>query len=294
MVYDRIKYTLPLGDMHFTSSDFKVYDDDIHRQVDYSLIEKLPDWLRNVKTNLDTIGFENIISTLPNVDGPAIVIDHSFTGSLENHLDLLKGFKGTIFACDRALYKLIPYRIPEYVANLDSSYLCMSFFDRPDVRKIMDKVTAVFATTTFPLTIRHWTGRRVFFTPWVGNDISASVSAITKTPVMQTGGNVATFLWLLATVLKANPIGLIGIDNGFKKMEQTEYPGVPHKKFEGPYGVYFADPVYEWYAKWHLSAIRFVKREKSIETVNCNKSGIMYSEDITDMSLEEFMEKYNK
>lgn len=292
--YDRRKYTLPSGSYeNLVSADLEILDSWMNGYADPSLLEKIPDWLRNIKTNLDTIGFNETVLDLPNIEGPAIVIDHSFTGSLEKHLPLLKDFKGTVLVCDRALYKVIPYRIPDYVANLDSSYLCMSFFDRPDVREVMDKVTAIFSTTTFTLTIRHWTGRRVFFTPFLGNPMTSNLSSLTKTPIMQTGGNVASYLWILAVALKADPIAMIGIDNCFYEKRQTEYPGVAHTKWEGPYGTVFLDPVYEHYARWHLSAIKLAKKEGTT-TINCNQGGAMYSEDIVDMPLKVFIEKYEK
>jgi len=290
--YDRRKSTLPSPQYDVSEHELGIDDSYINAPTDPTWLEKFPDWLRNVKTNLDTIGFEQTVLDLPEVKGSAIVVDHQMTGSLEKALTLLKNYKGTLFACDRALYKLIPYRVPEYVANLDSSYLCMSFFDRPDVREVMDKVTAIFATTTFTLTIRHWHGKRVFFTPWIGSVLTDSISAATKTPTMQTGGNVATFLWILAVALKANPIALVGIDNSVYEKRQTEYPGVPHKKAHGPYGTAYIDPVYEHYANWHLAAIRTAKNELAINTINCTEGGVMYSEDVLDMPLLDFIEKY--
>lgn len=129
--------------------------------------------------------------------------------------------------------------------------------------------------------------------PYMGRSLTGNLSTFTKTPFMQTGGNVATFLWLLAVALKANPIGMIGIDNSFDEKRQTEYPGIPHKKVKGPYGPVFMDPVYEHYAKWHLAAIKLAKQQGVI-TINCNKGGAMYSEDIVDMPLKEFIEIYSK
>ena len=292
--YDRKKYTLPIGEIEVTDDHVFMHDKVDQYRADFSLLEKLPEWIRNFRTNLETIGFDETIADLPDINGPAVVVDHQMTGSAERLIPKLRDFKGTVFVTDRTLYKILPYRVPEYVGNIDSSYLCMSFFDRPDVRPYMDKVTAIFATTTFTLTIRHWHGRRVFFTPWIGPGITESLAALSKTPWCFTGGNIATLLWILAVNLNANPIALVGIDNAVYKKEQTEYPGVPHRRVKGPYGTVLVDPVYDWYAEWHLSAIRYVKEKYGITTVNVTKGGLMYSDYIEDMSIDEFIKKYNK
>lgn len=265
-----------------------------------TIIEKLPEWITNFKVNHDTIGFKLTISDMPKIKGSALIIDHPFSGSFERQAEYLKNYKGTTFCCDRALYKCLEYGfVPDYVVNVDSSYLCVSFFDRPDVRKIMDKVAAIFSVTTFPLTIRAWAGKRVFFTPFFSDAITETMSAMSKTDIVKTGGCVHNTCWSLAYTLGANPIGLYGVDNSYDKMEQTEFPGVRHKPIyvEELDKVFFTDPVYEFYADRLFSWIEVTNRK----TVNATENGIMYnsvakamgySVDIEKVDLKTFIEKY--
>jgi hypothetical protein len=295
MKYNRLKYS------SFTDGkDIAFVPFDESFVANETLIEKLPEWLTNFRVNYDTIGFKETISNLPKINGPALIIDHPFSGSFERQAKYLKRYKGVSFCCDRALYKCLEYDfIPTYVVNVDSSYLCMSFFDRPDVRKVMDKVTAIFANTTFPLTIRCWSGRRVFFTPMFEWSITESMSAISRTDIVNTGGCVHNTCLSLAYTLDADPITIYGIDNSYDKIEQTEYPDVKHNEYyvEELGRSFVTDPVYEYYAKKMFQWISTMKRK----VINTTENGIMYNSvskmfgydtKITKMRLSEFVRRY--
>lgn len=206
--------------------------EDILLEADY---ERIINWLQNFKVNHETIGFEHSVSDLPEIKGSALVIDKSMASTKYfEQLPEIKKYKGTIIVCDRALYTVIQHRIPQYVSNLDSSSLCISFFDRPDVKAVMDKITAVFSVTTNPLTIRHWHGKRYYFVPYLGC-LSLTKTLMVKSglPFMRTGGQVASFAWLLAHNLGAKSIGIFGVTHSFNDLAETEYPGIPHKRVKG-------------------------------------------------------------
>ncbi len=271
MKYSRLKYSSFINEKDISYIPF-----DESFVCNETLIMKLPEWLTNFRVNLETIGCKETISNLAKIDGPALIIDHPFSGSFERQAEYLKKYKGVSFCCDRALYKCLEYDfIPTYVVNVDSSYLCMSFFDRPDVRKVMDKVTAIFANTTFPLTIRCWSGRRVFFTPLFEWSITESMSAMSRTDVINTGGCVHNTCFSIAYALGADPIAIYGIDNSYDKIEQTEYPDVEHKEYyvEELKRSFIVDPVYEYYAKKMFQWISSIKRK----TINTTQNGIMYN-----------------
>lgn len=254
-----------------------------------TLLEKLPEWLRNFKTNFDTIGFQRHIGDLPKIKGPALIVDHPFSGSLEKHLATLQKYEGTIFCCDRALYKILPHKIPTYVVNVDSSYLCMSFFDRPDVREHMKDITAIFSAMTFPLTIRNWHGKRVFFIPYLGDELTHSLMATSKLPYLAAGGCVHNTCYVLAYALGANPIGLLGIENSYDDLSQTEYPDVHHEKIETQFGIRYSDPVYLHYARIMIDWSELFYNNSKVQTFNCTQNGITYGEHIHEMSLESFI-----
>jgi hypothetical protein len=246
--------------------------------------------LRYFEVNCSTVNFKSV-SDLPKIKGSALVIDKTMASTkFFEQIEAIKDYKGTIICSDRSLYQVIKHRIPEYVCQLDNSFLCVDFFDRPDVKAVMDKVTAVFSVTTNTLTIRHWHGPRVFFVPYLGN-MTRDMMNLTGCPVMETGGQVASFAWLLAYNLGANPIGVFGVTHGYDSMAETEYPaGTPHKRIKGKYGAVWQDPVYEYYNGTFLDFIR-IGRENEVTTVNTTKSGALYSKDVVDMALKEFVEK---
>jgi hypothetical protein len=257
---------------------------------------RIQDLLANFKVNLDTIGFDKSVEVIPKIHEPAIIVDNPMTGSIERELPKLKNFRGTVFATDRTLWKLLPHRVPEYVGNVDASYLCMSFFDRPDVREHMDEISALFVTTAFPLTIRAWHGRKYFFTAWMGSlGMTETLAERSKTPWFGTGGNIATTLWILARWLGANPIGLLGFDQCVNKLSESEYPNAPHVKVEEVEGVKltqpaYVDPTYDHYAWILREYIEYASRRYGTVTVNLQPGrGLMHGGSILDIPLEDFV-----
>lgn len=280
-------------------TDFDLFWQDLSDWTpDETMYQKLPQWLEWFRINRETIGFDRSIADLPKVKGSALVVDNPMTGSLEQSLEAMKKYRGCVLATDRALWKVLPYRVPEYTANIDSSPLCVSFYDRPDVREYMDRVTCIFSTTAHPLTVRAWHGDKVWCTPWVG-DITPTLCAKSKTPMVSTGGNVLTFLDIVAMNLGANPIGLAGEDNCFFDLSETEYPGVPHRKlWRNPFTSermkrpVYLDPVYKHYAKIHLKYIKHAWDKHKIAHLNCNPEGIMDGPGIERITMQNFSEKY--
>ena len=276
---DRLRWKFPSDDLFL----------DVEAETAY---DKIIEWLQFFKVNKETLIFHSV-ADLPEIEGSALIIDKSMASTKYfEQLSEIKNYKGVIITCDRALYSVIKHRLPNYTCNLDSSFLCVDFFDRPDVKKVMDKITGVFAVTTNTLTIRHWHGKRVFFVPYLGC-LSLTKALMLKSgmPYMQTGGQVASFCWLLAYNLGASNIGVFGVTHGYDDMSETEYPGVPHKRVKGPYGTVWQDPVYGWYNDIWLDYIRQAS-EEGVTTYNLMKAGLLYSKHVKDMSLKEFTEKY--
>lgn len=285
-------YQLPL---RWQFPDGELFED-VEPQFNFGrVIERL----QNFDVNLKTIGFKHSVSDLPKIKGSALIIDKAMASTkYYEQIDWLSRYKGTIIACDRALYSILPYDVVNqaknvYVCNLDMSPLCISFFDRPDVKEVMDQMTAVFSVTTNPLTIRHWHGKRTFFTSWTfSTGLTKAIMELSQTPFMETGGQVACFAWVLALSLGANPIGIFGVSHGYDSKEESECPGAPHKRIKGPYGVVWQDPMYQLYNGYFLEFIERGKKEENVETVNTMKAGLLYSKDVTDMSLKEFVKSY--
>jgi hypothetical protein len=291
---ERLKYTLP-GRVRVSPLDLTFISPPEDFEADWSLVEKLPQWLQNFRVNYETIGFEKDVSTIPKIRGSAIVVEKSMASrTFYENVEQLKNYKGTIIACDRALPYLCRIGIiPHIVCQIDASILCRQFFEVPEVKRFAKKIKGVFAVTTNTLTIREFHGERYFFTPYLGDwKLTLSLAKISKTSAMVTGGQVATFCWVLAVALGANPVGIFGITNSYERLEESEYPGTPHRKVRSKYGVFFQDRVFEMYAKVHHALIKYAKQKLGVETINTTQSGVMYSKWITDMPLKEFVEKY--
>ena len=287
---------LPKNKNHF------VMDYNEEFEVNWTLMQLLPEWLRNLETN-SADKFERTIHDLPKIKESALIVDHPFSGSFDRQVEDLKNYKGTIFCCDRALFQcIINDVIPDYVVNVDSSYLCQAFYDLPEIRKHMDKITALFAVTTFPLTIRAWTGKKAFFSTILANnhDLTESVSAKSKTDIVHPGGCVHNTCWSIAYALGAKTIGLYGVDNSYDKSSQAEHGLHLRSHYvKELYRTFYIDEVYKLYATVFFDWIEHIEGE--IETVNTTENGIMYNSvaeklgfttDIKKMPLKKFVEEY--
>lgn len=273
-------------------------------EVNETLLVLLEEWMRNFKTNCESMKFQHTIHDLPRIRESALIVDHPFSGSFDRQVEDLKDYKGTIFCCDRALFQcLVNDIIPDYVVNVDSSYLCLAFYDLPIIRKYMDKITAIFAVTTFPLTIRAWTGRKAFFTPMMGDNrgLTQTLSGRSKTDIVISAGCVHNTSFALAYALGANTIGLYGIDNSYDKPSQAEHGIKTSSYYVSEIDkTFYTDEVYRLYANLLFQLIEHTKGE--IELINTTENGIMYNSiaeqfrfpivDIKKMPLKKFVEEY--
>lgn len=248
-------------------------------------------YLQNFETMVSTIDI-NSVDKLPPIKGSALIIDKSMASTqFFEQLPALKDYQGTIICCDRALYALINNGIiPSYVVNVDVSPLCFDFFDHPIVKANMSKTKAVFPIVGNPLAVRLWAGERYFFTPMLGS-LTKTLANESRTVIMATGGQVASTAYILACSLGAKEIGLFGITHSYDSMAESEYPlhKGAHTRVEGKYGVCWQDPVYEHYNNEYLELIEEAKKA-GINTTNTSKSGLLYSEDVEDKSLAEFVQ----
>lgn len=271
--------------------------------VDQTLLLRLPEWLANFKENYETMKFRQTLHDLPKIKESALIVDHPFSGSFDRQVEDLRDYKGTILCCDRALRScLINDVIPDYVVNVDSSFLCLAFFDVPEVRKHMDEITAIFAVSTFPLTIRAWTGKKAFFTPGFGNNhsLTETFSAKSKTDIVAPCGCVHNTCWAIACALGSKTIGLYGIDNSYDKESQAEHGLDLRTQYVKELDkTFYVDAVYNLYARILFNWIESIDGE--IETINTTENGIMYGSvakragygtEIKRMPLKEFVGVY--
>lgn len=298
--YDRKKVTLPFKKAkRYAKEDWILWQTPTSNLFSNlqgeTMYERLIEWLQNFKVNLETIGFDHCVSELPQIKGSALIVDKSMASTQYfKQLPNLQKYKGVIICCDRALPSLIENKIiPTYVVNVDASYLCQYFFDVPHVKEAMPKIKGIFAVTTHPLTIRLWHGpQRYFFTPYLESaSLTRTMMLKSKTIFSHTAGQVASTAWIIAYNLGAKNIGVLGVTHSYDSLDETEYPSIEHKRFRGKYGVCWADPVYQYYNDIFLNLIEHGKK-RGVQTVNCSQAGILYSKYVDDMTLQEFVEKY--
>lgn len=227
------------------------------------------------------------IDDLPRIKGSAMVVDSGY--SLKRSLKHLRDYKGVILCCDRSLESVIEAgRVPEYVVNVDSSFLCIKFYLNHVVRKHMKDITGIFCTTSNPYIIDNYKGPMAFFLAEGGDERTDLIEMQTGLPRISVGGNVLTTSWNLAVHLGAKTIGLVGCDNGYNNPAKKEHVGTRLIKKEFFGKPVWTDEIYSFYTRFHLRMIRLAKKEWGVNTVNCS-GGTIHSKYTTKMSLSKFV-----
>ena len=148
-----------------------------------------------------------------------------------------------------------------------------------------------------------------YFNPLVDDpdqngSLTRQLARINGFPCVNTGGNVGTCAWILAaTVLKAESIGLLGMDFGYygdlpreetqKYYELLEYlhddenldPYFPAFSYPGTGESMYTDPTYFWYRQNFLELLPLIPAK----TFNCTEGGTLFSDQLLCCSVEEFM-----
>ena len=119
-----------------------------------------------------------------------------------------------------------------------------------------------------------------------------------------TGGNVGASAWVFAHTILEKIVGMIGMDFGYvvdSSMKAREM-GSQMKEIFGdkaqeafievfnPYTkeMWHTDPTFYWYRECFLKMIK----ELNAKVYNCSKGGIVFGENVINISLEEFLEKF--
>lgn len=140
------------------------------------------------------------------------------------------------------------------------------------------------------------------------NGLTRQMYGLNKLPCYNTGGNVGTASWVLATqVLKIPNVALTGMDFGYHHstpLEQTQLYFELLKHLDGnkerldeffPKTVfpvtgegYYTDPTYSWYKRnfFDLLALNPAK------TVNCTEGGVLVDEKLPCTTLENFINEF--
>jgi len=130
------------------------------------------------------------------------------------------GYAGTIIACDRVLPSCLERGIvPDYVVTIDAKGIVESWLNAQIVKEHMGQIRLIAATHVHPNVIRAWKGEKFFC---IGNipdkmfpNVIHTLHTLLGKTVVETGGLVGFFAWMMARGMRKDPIGLIGMDMSY-------------------------------------------------------------------------------
>ena len=142
--------------------------------------------------------------------------------------------------------------------------------------------------------------------PDIPNSISRELVRQNGLPCVNAGGNVGTSAWMMAgAVLGKKNVAITGMD--FSYYSGTPYVNTQYYReavnlvgeknldtiFMRVWNTYlnkwfFTDPAYMWYREAFLE----MAADADYETYNCTEGGILFSESVEFISLQEFLENF--
>jgi len=257
----------------------------------------------------------------------AIVVGAGPSVWKNKHLDMLakSDYSGYVVATDRMLVPLLEKGIiPHLTVTVDGSEIIKKFYDNPLVKKYGPHLKLALVTSVNPKIVQiiiknkctiYWFNP--MFDVWSKDDsytkilYTLSKVADKGPPLTQAGGNCGTTSWVFAwELLKASPIGLIGIDFGYLKdtnlKETPYYSSLLHlgKKqavhsikevYQEVYHPVFktwakSDYVFRHYKKAFLSLVKSAK--PWVHTINCTEGGTLFGPKIECMPFADFLRRY--
>lgn len=237
---------------------------------DALLKQMFPEWMTHFRINLPLVQQSKCVSDLRKKykSNTAIVIGAG--PSLEKQIDLLKAQQNEniiLICCDKALYPCLKKGlVPNIVTSIDSDKKVGEFFMLPYAEA---KTDAVFDTFVHPSVISKWSGEKYFVNAHFAGKVSdptgpdAMLQALSGKIVMNTGGNVGIFSFILAAFLECKTIALVGMD------------------MSGHHEIY-KEAAETWIAG--------LGRDLDIKVYNCTEGGNLYNIDgLKESTLENFL-----
>ena len=296
------------------------------------------DWIRNFALNLENIwnghSARELVTQKENDSSSAIVIGRGPSLVKHQHLQLLakSKYNGTIICSDGSLQNVLKAGITPskfkkfFVITIDSQEDQLNLYTVPIVKKYGEGIKCILSTTV-PVTTYDVIKKAGIEIYWIHtlfdyNKGKASFNYISDVmtrsrnherglPGIQTGGNVGTSAWVVAwSILKCNPVALIGIDLGYLPEASWEeicnYHKLPKdiykdskifkKAFPTVYNPDFKcyckqDPKFQLYSNALKEFIP--KASKFVKTINATEGGSLFGEGIECMIFKKFLENQN-
>lgn len=295
------------------------------------------DWIRNFALNLENIWNGHSARDLmpkENKSYPGIVIGRGPSLEKHQHLKMLADSKydGAIICCDGVLPQVLnsgvtPDKFKKFfVVTIDARYDIINFYNHPIVKKYGKDIKCVLSTTV-PITTYEAIKNADVEIYWVhalfdynkGQSSFNYISGLmTKSknhkkglPGIQTGGNVGTSSWVVSwSILKCNPVTLIGLDLGYPEEtsweeiknyhEMPDYIETNSKSFKKAFPTVYnpdfkcyckQDPKFQFYCNAFKEFIP--KASKFVKTINATEGGSIFGDGIECMIFKKFLENQN-
>lgn len=269
-------------------------------------------WMENLGKNMPFIREDKDIQHMHRCRGAAVVVGAGGSVQKYKHLELLKGYKGTIIATDKMLIPCLKEGIsPTIVCSIDGDQsIARFYFHTSDEFKTKCPDVALNAIV-HPDVVKMCRNRYWFTTPiddpFAAHSVTRAIHLMTKKTILSSLGNVGGQAFNLAYFLGADPVILVGLDCGYLPeipLEQTTYyksyaelARRRGKKVE----MYFTkvrnphtDNEVVLDMNWSVYQKIFLEHAKRAKCriVNCSPVSSLFGENITYMPLEETLRKW--
>ncbi|MFA6451741.1 MAG: 6-hydroxymethylpterin diphosphokinase MptE-like protein [bacterium] len=253
-------------------------------------------WLGNIRRNQSEIAKGHDIWAIHDVFRgiPGIVIGAG--PSLSRNAGQLAGAQKRypLFCCDRANKKVFDAAgvVPHFTIVADASDKVAEFFEGYDT----GRTTLIAATYVSPQVLKLPWREKVFFNMtdvdkgYESAALNLTDRRITAIPGGVIVGNIA---FLIAKIAGCNPITFIG--NDLSMSEPSSSPGeISYENIDASGNKIYSLPGFLAGLEWLLTFLRIDKDAASgiLKVYNSTESGIMYNEQITGITLIDFIEKY--
>jgi hypothetical protein len=315
-LYKDINDTVTSTDTGHREVSFADQLNDRIKSINFSL------WMENIADNFVSIKNSSDISKIPKGSGKsAIIVGAGPSFREKNHIALLKQQTNgsfDIISTDRMFIPLLKAGIvPAMVVSADGHRELIAPFYRSDLITKDLKTIAVMATMVAPNVVAAFPGKCFFFTPMIDDidqpfSLSSAISAMTRTSILSTGGNVGITSIFVAFYLGYKNIILTGMDQGYTMntpIEQSQYypiikeadPTMTPEKYKETYIIEGYNPDFDvqYYTDitWKAHIDHIVEESVSmsgrgITLINATEGGCIHGGTIKSMTLKEAMQKY--
>lgn len=235
------------------------------------------------------------------------------------HLDMIANdWNGCTIVTDRMTGPVLEKGIiPTIVSAVDGHRkLILKWFDKPIVKEYAEDLNVLCSITVANSVIKYLNkigANLYFYTPLMDQfgpefSLSRRMAMMGGVTCLSSGGNVGTQCMVVGYYLHCNPIGIVGMDLGYREgdpIENTPYYSTivsqcggdvslaekSYRRLKHPYfGTNAVTDEIFWYYK--EAFLDLMRRIRSLDVVNCTEGGILFGDGVRSMWLKDFIAEY--